>query len=465
MTQPSASADAQPEREPHARTDRDENAPGRGLARFGLTRRSAVLLAGMAAALLASELAETVVATALPTIAADLGDLRLLALVTTAFLVTSTAVLPAYGWLSDRFGRRRLFVVAVAVFLLGSVLGALAAGPWTLVGARLVQGCGAGGLLVLVQAEVAVLVPLRQRAAVMSGIGAVFATAVVVGPPLGGWLASGPGWRWAFWLNLPLALAAVVAAAVLMPPDRPTPRAARPSAPWTVLRRRQVRLATSGGLLLGGSAFGVLAYLPTYLQLVLGLSPGRAGLLMLALFGGLGALTVAAAQVVRRGGGVRVLLVTGALAVAAGLALLGAGAAVPDDPSASLPLVVPALVLLGAGVGCVWEVVVVVVQAGVGEAEVGTATGANNLLREIGVVLGTAGVGAWVTNRLARAGDVAGQPLAGWGPGRLADAGPADRAAVASAYADAFAPAFWALVPLALLAALCFSRLRRWSTP
>ena len=132
----------------------------------------------MSAALLASELAETVVATALPTIAADLGDLRLLALVTTGYLVTSTAVLPAYGWLSDRYGRRRLFVVAVAVFLLGSVLGALATGPASLVVARLVQGCGAGGLLVLVQAEVAVLVPLRQRAAVMSGVGAVFAAAV-----------------------------------------------------------------------------------------------------------------------------------------------------------------------------------------------------------------------------------------------------------------------------------------------
>ena len=95
-------------------------APGpRGLARLGLDRRSAALLAGMSAALLASELAETVVATALPTIAADLGDLRLLALVTTAYLVASTAVLPAYGWLSDRYGRRRLFVVAVALFLVG----------------------------------------------------------------------------------------------------------------------------------------------------------------------------------------------------------------------------------------------------------------------------------------------------------------------------------------------------------
>ena len=412
----------------------------------------------MSAALLASELAETVVATALPTIAADLGDLRLLALVTTGYLVTGTAVLPAYGWLSDRYGRRRLFVVAVTIFLLGSVLGALATGPASLVVARLVQGCGAGGLLVLVQAEVAVLVPLRQRAAVMSGVGAVFAAAVIAGPPLGGWLASGPGWRWAFWLNLPLALAALVVAVALMPPGRPE-RQVRPRSPFAVLRRRQVRRATTGGLLLGASSFGMLVYLPTYLQLVLGLSPSWAGLLMLALFGGLGILTVAAAQVVRREGPVRGLLVVGALAVAAGLALLGSGA------GTSLVGVVPALVLLGAGIGCVWEVVVVVVQAGVGEAEVGTATGANNLLREIGVVVGTGAVGAWVTHRLMTAGTVGGLPLATWSPGRLADAPAAAQAEVSSAYAAAFGPAFWALVPVALLAALTFSRLRPWTRP
>jgi predicted MFS family arabinose efflux permease len=436
----------------------DAAAAGTRLARLGLTRRSTALLVGMSAALLASELAETVVATALPTIAADLGDLRLLALVTTAYLVASTAVLPAYGWLSDRFGRRRLFVVAVVVFLVGSVLGATAAGPVTLVLARLVQGCGAGGLLVLVQAEVAVLVPLRQRAAVMSGVGGVFAAAVIAGPPLGGWLASGPGWRWAFWINLPLALAALVAAVLLMPPGRPEGQT-RPHSPLSVLRRRQVRYATAGGLLLGASSFGMLAYLPTYLQLVLGLSPSWAGVLMLALFGGLGILTVVAAQVVRRGGPVRALLVVGALAVAGGLALLG------SDASGSLVGVVPALVLLGAGIGCVWEVVVVVVQAGVVEAEVGTATGANNLLRETGVVVGTGAVGAWVTHRLGAAGVVGGAPLGSWSPGRLAAASPTAQAEVSAAYADAFGPAFWALVPVALLAALAFSRLRRWSRP
>ena len=441
---------------PSALPESADAAPGaKGLARLGLDRRSAVLLGGMSAALLASELAETVVATALPTIAADLGDLRLLALVTTAYLVASTAVLPAYGWLSDRYGRRRLFVVAVTLFLLGSVLGALAAGPVTLVLARLVQGCGAGGLLVLVQAQVAVLVPLRQRAAVMSGVGAVFATAVIAGPPLGGWLASGPGWRWAFWLNLPLALAALVAAVALMPPGRPGAQA-RPRSPLSVLRRRQVRFATTGGLLLGASSFGMLVYLPTYLQLVLGLSPAWAGVLMLALFGGLGILTVVAAQVVRRNGPVRALLVVGALAVATGLALLGSGAA------ASPVGVVPALVLLGAGIGCVGEVVVVVVQAGVGEEEVGTATGANNLLREIGVVVGTGLVGAWVTHRLTSAGPVGGLPLGAWSPERLAAAPTAAQAEVSTAYAAAFGPAFWALVPVALLAALAFSRLRPW---
>ncbi|MGI3783586.1 MAG: hypothetical protein ACRYG2_22715, partial [Janthinobacterium lividum] len=107
----------------------------------------------------------------------------------------------------------------------------------------------------------------------------------------------------------------------------------------------------------------------------------------------------------------------------------------------------------------------VVVQAGVVEAEVGSATGANNLLRETGVVVGTGAVGAWVTHRLREAGVVGGAPLASWSPARLAVASPTAQAEVGTAYAAAFSPAFWALVPVALLAALAFSRLKRWSRP
>ena len=143
-----------------------------------------------------------------------------------------------------------------------------------------------------------------------------------------------------------------------------------------------------------------------------------------------------------------------------GLALLGSGA------SASLVTVVPALVLLGAGIGCVWEVVVVVVQAGVGEAEVGTATGANNLLREIGVVVGTGGrrrLGdAPADDRRRGRRRCRSRPGARNGSPRHR---PPTQAAVSAAYADAFGPAFWALVPVALLAAVAFSRLRRWSRP
>ena len=176
--------------------------------------------------------------------------------------------------------------------MVGSLLGGLAPTMPVLVAARVVQGLGAGGMLVLIQAAVADVWPVRDRAPVMSMIGAVFAVAALGGPLLGGWLAAGPGWRWMFWINLPVGAAALVACLVLLPPADPARvrQSVRPAdlLPVALLRDRTLSCVVAAGFVLGLATFGLFGYLPTYLQLGRGLGPVESGLWMLTLVAGSG---------------------------------------------------------------------------------------------------------------------------------------------------------------------------------
>lgn len=444
--------------------------------------RRVPIVVGLGLGLLLAALDQFILATALPTIVGELGEVSGLLWVNTVYVLSATVAMPAYGVLGDRLGRRRVFVAALAVFVAGSVVGGVAPTMSALVAARAIQGLGGGGLLILIQAIVADVVPARERAPYLTAIDAVFALAAVSGPVVGGWLAETAGWRWAFWINLPVGAVALVAALTLVPAsprrDRPVRldlagllvlaaavtllvlvtawggtrlpwtspllvglvlaaalavvvflrievRAPDPVLPLPLLARRNVALPVGAGLLLAVAAFGTVNYLPTFLQLVTGLSPTRAGLMMLALVGGLGLATTAAAALVRRTGRYRALPVTGAALVAA--ALLGLASL---DAGSALPQVGLNLFGLGAGIGCAWEVLVVVVQNAVPADQVGVATAANGFLRELGVLLGTALVGAVFTARL-------GPLLDGQAP---------------DAYADALTPVFAALVPLVVVA-------------
>ena len=448
------------------------------------------MVVGLALGLLLAALDQFILATALPTIVGELGGTGGLLWVNTAFVLSATVVMPAYGVLGDRLGRRRVFVVALAIFVAGSVVGGLAPTIPVLVAGRAIQGLGGGGLLILIQAIVADVVPARERAPYLTAIDAVFAVAAVSGPVVGGWLAETAGWRWAFWINLPVGAVALVAALTLVPASPYQSRAPRldltgllvlaaavtllvlvtawggTRLPWTsplliglvgaaavavvvlvriearapdpvlplpLLARRNVALPVAAGLLLAVAAFGTVNYLPTFLQLAAGLSPTRAGLMMLALVGGLGLATTAAAVLVRRTGRYRALPPTGAALVAA--ALLGLATL---DPDVGLTEVGLYLFGLGVGIGCAWEVLVVVVQNAAPPGQVGVATAANGFFRELGVLLGTALVGAVFTARL-------GPQLTGQTP---------------AAYADALTPVFAALVPLAVLAAVGLAFLR-----
>ena len=373
--------------------------------RWLLAARRAPLLVALMLGLLLSELDQSMIAAALPTIVADLDGVGDLMWVNTGYLLAATAVLPLAGALGDQRGRRPVIMGALVLIMVGSLAGGLAPSMGALTAARVVQGLGAGGMLVLVQAAVADVWPARDRAPVMSVIGAVFATAALTGPLLGGWLAEGPGWRWAFWLNLPVGLAALVACRILLPaPDRSRPRRRARAAdllPVGLLRDRTVACVAAGGLVLGLATFGVIGYLPTYLQLGLGLSPVRSGLAMLPLVAGLAAGTIASAQVVSRTGVHRPLPVLGAVVAAGalgGLALLGR--------EASMIMVGGCFVLLGSGIGLAWEVLVVIAQNAVGEERVGAATAVNGFSREVGVLLGSALVGGLLSLGLSRGLDV-----------------------------------------------------------
>lgn len=366
------------------------------------------LLAALMLGLLLAELDQSMVAAALPRMVADLDGLGGLVWVTTGFVLAATAVLPVCGALGDRYGRRPVLMAALLLILAGSALAAVAPTMPVLIAARVVQGLGAGGMLVLVQASVADVLPARDRTPVLSVIGAVFAVAALVGPLLGGWLAQGPGWRWIFWLNLPVGAAALAAAWWLLPRRDPRPTsthlgrrpALRPAdlVPLRLLGRRTVALVVAGGLLLGAATFGLFGYLPTYLQLALGLSPVGSGLWMLTLMAGLGAGTLTSALVVSRTGVHRPLPVVGAGLAALALGVLGA---FPTDPAPAPAVVGGCLALLGLGVGAAWEVLVVMAQNSVDADQVGAVTALNGFGREVGVLIGAAAAGVAVTARLS----------------------------------------------------------------
>ncbi len=162
--------------------------------------------------MLMASLSQTILSTALPTIVGELGGVDQMTWVITSYILASTIMMPVYGRISDLIGRKPVLIAAISLFMLGSVLGGLATSiGGALILARVVLGLGGGGLMILSQAAIADVVPARERGKYMGIMGAVFAVSSVAGPLLGGWLTEGPGWRWAFWMNLPLGALSILA--------------------------------------------------------------------------------------------------------------------------------------------------------------------------------------------------------------------------------------------------------------
>ncbi|GGG18515.1 MFS transporter [Rhodococcoides trifolii] len=473
------------------------------------------VFAGLLITMLLASLDQMIFSTALPTIVGELNGVDHMVWVTTAYILASTIMMPVYGKLGDLIGRKGLFIGAIAIFIVGSIIGGMAHDMTTLITGRAVQGLGGGGLILLAQAIIADVVPARQRGKYMGAMGGVFALASVAGPLLGGWFTEGIGWRWAFWINVPLGLLALATAAVFLrlPKGRSTKptidglgmalvaiaatclilfttwggntyawdsamiiglivgsiaatvafvfverRSPEPVIPLHLFKERNFVLTTVAGLITGIAMFGALAYLPTYLQMVTGRNATEAGLLLIPMMAGLLVTSIVSGQFVSRTGRYKWLPVVGTVLVAVALVLLST-----LTPSTSLVILGLYIALMGVGLGMSMQILILIVQNTFSSSEVGTATASNNFFRQIGASLGSAVVGSLFTARLTQLiserlpeGAAAGGENS-LTPSALKGLPTQVRDVIVGSYNDALTPIFLYLVPLvAVAAALLF---------
>jgi EmrB/QacA subfamily drug resistance transporter len=473
--------------------------------------RVRVIFAGLMLVLLLAALDQTIVATALPTIVGDLGGLNRLAWVTSAFLLAQTAVTPLYGKLGDLYGRKRVLQSAVLLFLSGSALCGQAHSMTELIAFRAVQGLGAGGLIVLIQAVVGDIVPPRERGRYQGLFGAVFGIASVGGPLLGGVIVQTVSWRWIFYVNLPLGLVALAVLSAALPAtarvQRPSidylgaallaaglsaivlvtslggttwawgspetviigaaglgllgafvlaeRRARDPVLPLSLVHNRVFAVGGSLSLIVGFALFGAVTFLPLYFQTVDAATPTGSGLRLLPMMGGLLITSIVSGQLITRTGRYKVFPIIGTLLMTAGLALLSRLDVGTSTVTSSLFLLV-----LGLGLGSTMQVLVLAVQNAVDYSVLGAATSGVTMLRGIGGSLGTAVFGTIFSTRLASQlhgafhGALAGQASHGarLTGAQVARLPPPVRSAYEHAYVHALRPVFVVAAGVAALA-------------
>jgi EmrB/QacA subfamily drug resistance transporter len=410
-----------------------------------------VFLALMLGMFLAA-LDQTIVSVALPTIVGDLGGLNHLSWVVTSYLLASTVSTPIYGKLGDMYGRKPVFLVAILIFLAGSMLAGLSESMAELIGFRALQGIGAGGLMVGAQAIIADIVPPRDRGRYMGLIGSVFAVASVAGPLLGGFLVDNLSWRWVFYVNLPVGVLAVVivttrlhlhtphrhhrvdylgatllsggvAALILLATWGGTEyawgsdeiiglgivgvavlavftwwerRAAEPLLPLQLFRSRIFSVANAMGFTIGMAMFGAIIFIPLFLQIVYGVSAKSSGLRTIPLMAGLLTTAILSGRSISRIGRYRPFPIAGTAVLVVGmflLSLLGVG---------TPPWVASAyMVVVGVGLGLVMQVLVLAVQNDARPQEIGVATSSATFFRGMGGAFGVALFGTIFASRLS----------------------------------------------------------------
>lgn len=415
-------------------------------------REIRTVFAGLMLALALAALDQNIVGTALPRIVSDLGGLSHLSWVVTSFLLTSTTTTPLYGKLSDMYGRKPLFMASILIFLIGSCLCGLSETMLQLVLFRGIQGLGAGGLMTLSQTTIADLVAPRERGRYQGIFGMVFAFSSIAGPLLGGFITDALSWRWIFYVNLPigvLALALILfgfhrpqrtvahrvdyAGVILMsagtttlllvltwggvvyPWSSPTivgmasvsaflfcllvcqeRRAAEPVFSPHIFRNKVFVIASSVIGLTFMALLGTAVFLPLFFQLVLGLTPSHAGLMMAPIPIGIIVSSFLGGRLVSKTGRYKIFPVIGLLC--ATLALLGVMWA--SSRGAAPPVIEGALALLGFGFGFVMPNLTVAIQNAVNPHELGMATATAGFFRSLGGAFGVALSGAMVTARL-----------------------------------------------------------------
>ncbi|WP_440100778.1 MFS transporter [Streptosporangium sp. H16] len=418
----------------------------------GFTHRQVLeILAGLMLAMLTSMISTSVVGTALPTIVGTLGGQEQLAWVASATLLTMTASTPIWGKLSDLYGRKLMFQVALVVFVLSSIAAGFSQDMGQLIAARAAQGIGAGGLAALPQIILGDVVEPRERGRYSGYIGAVFGVSTVAGPLLGGFIVDNMSWRWTFWFCVPLAVVAffVIQKVLKLPLVRRDTKvdwwgatfitggttalmlllslggkefewnsawtyglgalslalfgltvvaergAADPILPPHLFRNRTFVLTSVASLLVGAAMFGALMFLPQYLQIVKGMSPTGSGLMTLPLVLGLLTSSILTGRFVSRTGRWKIFPVVGMLLVAVGLFLLSR-----LHVDSSLVIVGLDNAVLGIGLGASMQILILAAQNAVTRANLASATSGVSFFRSLGGAVGVAAFGAILSNRL-----------------------------------------------------------------
>src|SRR6202166_891502 len=424
--------------------------PQAGSALISPQRRNLIFTAILFGMLLAA-LDQTIVATALPTVVADLGGAGHQSWVVTSYLLASTIVTAVVGKLGDLFGRKAVFQTAVVFFLAGSVLCGLAQSMSMLVASRALQGIGGGAIMVTAAALIGEIVPLRERGRYQGALGAVFGVTTVIGPLLGGFFVDHLTWRWAFWINVPVAVVVLLVAAVAIPPlgrtskpridyagivlvglgasgltlatswggsthpwGSPTIiglfagsavvlvifvivelRAAEPVLPVRLFANPVFTVCCVLSFVVGFAMLGALTFLPTFMQFVDGVSATTSGLRTVPMVAGLLLTSISSGALVGRTGRYKFFPVAGTLIMAMGFVLLSR-----MDASTSVVVQSLSLFVLGSGIGMCMQVLVLVVQNTSDFADLGVATSGVTFFRTIGSSFGAAVFGSLFTNFL-----------------------------------------------------------------
>ncbi|MGW0214447.1 MDR family MFS transporter [Micromonospora chokoriensis] len=435
-----------------------------------------LLMLGLMTGMLLAALDQTIVGTALPTIVGELGGINHYSWVVTAYLLASTASTPLYGKMADLYGRRPVFLFSIGTFLVGSLLAGLSQNMTQLIITRGIQGLGAGGLLTLAFTIISDVVSPRERGRYQGLFGAVFGISSVAGPLVGGYFAE-TDWRWIFYINVPLAILAIVVCYHVMrliPFERrehsidwlgagllvagvsalllalswggneyawgsgviisllvvgavlgvlfvlQEARVAEPILPLRLFRSATFALANSALLIIGLVMFGSIIFIPLYLQIVKGASPTRSGLLMLPMMAGIIITSILTGRAMTRIGRYKWFPVAGSVTLLVGMFLF-----TRLEVATSLWVAFGFMVVIGVGLGLCMQSLILAVQNAVSVRDLGAGTSSATFFRSLGGSFGVAILGTVLSSRLTGG-------LADRLPGAIAQLPPQEQAAVAA---------------------------------